>query len=85
MQTYEVFARKSDPRDERLLEVLLDRRVSFVEIQLGDRDAEALEGVAGSKLPFVRRGERVVGGFSELINDLRIPPARQRPRSSPPC
>lgn len=78
METYEVFSRKSDPKSDRLLELLLDRRAAFVEIQLSDADAEILEQISGARLPFVKQGARVVGGFSDLVNYLRIPPARAR-------
>jgi hypothetical protein len=85
METYEVFSRRSAPNSDRLLEALLDRRVAFVEIQLSDKDADILEQVSGARLPFVKLGKVVVGGFSELVNRLRFSPARPRHRPAPVC
>ena len=70
---YELFVRTSDLQSEKIMLTLLDRRLPFAEIQLNDRDAEVLEAVSGSKLPFVMADNNVIGGFSDLVNHLRQP------------
>ncbi len=70
---YELFVRTSDVQSEKIMLTLLDRQLPFAEIQLNERDAEALEVVSGNKLPFVMADKRVIGGFSDLVIHLRTP------------
>lgn len=79
---YELFVRQPNIQSERIMMALLDRGVPFVEIQLNENDAQIFESVTGEKLPFVMRNNRVIGGFSDLVNHLRRPAARQTPRVS---
>ena len=77
---YELMVRNSDEQSERIMLTLLDWRLPFAEIQLTERDAEALETVTGQNLPFVMKGNRIIGGFSDLVNHLRRP-VRSAPQS----
>jgi hypothetical protein len=70
---YELFVRTSDLTSEKIMLVLLDRKLPFAEVQLNESDAEALEAVSGNKLPFGMANKRVIGGYSDLVNHLRKP------------
>lgn len=70
---YELVVRRSDIHSERIMQVLLERRVPFAEIQLNENDAEAMESVLGRKMPFVVSGPKLIGGFSDVVNHLRRP------------
>jgi hypothetical protein len=75
---YEVYIRFSDEKSERILKLLLDARVAFAEIQLGEKEAAAMERLEGRSL--VKQKGRVIGGYSDLVNSLR---RRKRPAVRP--
>jgi hypothetical protein len=77
---YEVYIRFSDEKSERILKLLLDARVAFAEIQLGEKEAAAMERLEGRSLPLVKQKGRVIGGYSDLVNSLR---RRKRPAVRP--
>ena len=70
---YELYTRHADIQSEKITALLVGRSIPFVEIQLGRDDAEQMELLTGQPLPFVQHRERVVGGYSDLVNYLRNP------------
>ena len=74
---YEIYTRVSDYQTEKMMAVLLEKSIPFVEVRLAEQDANALEAKHGRALPFALRKGKLVGGFSDLVNDLRHP--RQAP------
>ncbi len=70
---YEIYTREEGPQVERIMLTLMDRHQPFVEIRVDDAQALSLENETGQSLPLVMQGERMIGGFSDLVNHLRHP------------
>jgi hypothetical protein len=79
---YELLVRQHDVHSERIMALLLEKRVPFVELKLSEAEAERNEALAGRKLPYVRKGKKTIGGYSDVVNDLRRP-SRSRPVAMP--
>ena len=73
MTHFELVTRESDIRSEKIMQALLERGLPFVEVRLGAADAAVLEETTRKDLPMVFKKERMIGGYSDLINHLRRP------------
>lgn len=80
---YEVFTRQSDIQSEKITALLLNRYLPFVEICLGEEEAQHMERSRGHRLPFVQHRERLVGSYSDLVNHLHHPTRHREGLPSP--